>query len=156
MFRRLRMTGLIALGASMLLLTGCGATGADENDNVLDDTLAPEIDYIAVNKADSATKVNMEITRSETVSKNDARNIAQVYLNHVYLPDQPMLEGIETTKDFSPHVRVTEVPEFNEGGLKPRVQLFSTQNYLCRPGESENENFDQYQYVSVICVRTSM
>ena len=155
MFRRLRMTGLIALGASMLLLTGCG-TGTSDNDNVLDDTLAPDVDYIAVNKADSASKINMEITRSENVTRNDARNIAQVYLTHVYLPDVPMLEGVQLTKDFSPHVRVTEVPEFEEGRLVPPVQLFSTQNYICQPGESENENFDQYQYVHVICVRTSM
>ena len=149
MFKGLRTIGMIALGASMVILAACGDVDSDNDGEFLVDTLLPEAQQPNLEADQVTPQTDVVVTRTGEISESDAQTIAAVYINNIYLPDEPMPEGIEHVKDFSPHVRVTGLPEIEEARIRPYQDLFSAQGYLCKPKEESSFR----QYIDVICVR---
>ena len=149
MFKGLRTIGMIALGASILMLTACGDVDSDNEGEFLVDTLLPEAQQPNLEADQITPRADVVVTRAGEISERDAQTIAAVYLDNIYLPDEPVPEGIEHVKDFSPNVRVTGLPEVEEAQIRPYQNLFSAQGYLCKPREESSFR----QYIDVICVR---
>ena len=148
MVRGFNQFGLFTVFASLLVFTACGDTGSDEGD-VLSELLAPEIEDILVNPTGAEpVEVTATVTRSDQISRSDARTIAQVMLNQVHLPDQAFATEIDSLRGYNPHVQVVELPSFENDNLYKIQRVFSAQGYICRPDDNQFN-----EYVNIVCVR---
>ena len=148
MTRRFNQIGMVAACVSLVFLAACGDTNDNDGD-ILANTLVPEVEGIVVNPPTAEPlEVQATVTRSEQISRTDARAIATVMLNNIYLPDQAFETEIRDLKVFSPHVQVRELPSFENDNLYRIQRVFSAQGYICRPDENQFN-----QYVNVVCVR---
>ncbi len=148
MTQRLNRFGFLAVCASLFMLTACGDT-SDDDGNILANHLLPESEEIVVNnRGEETVTVNATVTRSEEVSRSDAREIASIMIQQAYLPDQAYEGDIDDLRDFNPRVEVVELPEFENDNLYRIQRSFSARGYICRPDANQFN-----QYLNVVCVR---
>ena len=148
MTQRFKQFGFLAACASLLMLTACGDTNTSDGE-VLSELLAPEVEGIVVNpQTADPVEVEAMVSRSEQISRADARAIAAIAITQVYLPDEPVPSELDDLRDFSPHVNVVELPSLENDKLNRIQRVFSAQGYICRPDDNQFN-----QYVNVVCVR---
>ena len=148
MTHRVQKFGLLAVCASLFMLTACGDASEDDS-STQTSYLLPESEQIVVNdQGEKSVTINATVTRSEEISRSDAREIATIMLNQAYLPDQAYETDINDLRVYNPRVEVVELPEFENDNLYRIQRVFSSRGYICRPDENQFN-----QYLNVVCVR---